>query len=292
MRNRRAAVLVSVAVYAAAFAVAIAAVRLFRPIHPLAVVAVGDVAATCAVFVASVLVDNSSMYDPYWSVAPVVIAGYYLWTAPGAAEARMVLAATLVFAYSLRLTANFYRGWPGLAKEDFRYERFRRRFPRAYWPVSLVGIHLFPTVMVYLGCLPLYAVSRGGGAPFGVVDMVAALVTAGAVLLAFVADEQLRRFRSDPANAGESMRGGLWARSRHPNYLGEIFTWWGLYLFALAAGRQWWWTGAGALAITLMFVYVSTPLMEERALATRAGYLDYVARTPRLLPFRFRLRTK
>ena len=64
--------------------------------------------------------------------------------------------------YALRLTSNFYRDWPGLQKEDFRYVSFRERFGKAYWPVSFLGIHLFPTIMVYLGCLPLYAVTRTG----------------------------------------------------------------------------------------------------------------------------------
>ena len=97
-------------------------------------------------------------------------------------------------------------------------------------------------------------------------DAVATLVTLGAIGLAFVADEQLRSFRRDPADRGRCMRTGLWARSRHPNYLGEIATWWGFWLFALAAGPVWWWTGVGAAAITLMFVFVSVPMMEKRAL--------------------------
>lgn len=82
------------------------------------------------------------------------------------------------------------------------------------------------------------------------------------------------------------MRTGLWAHSRHPNYLGEIMTWWGLWLFALAAGPGWWWTVTGALAITLMFVFVSVPMMEKRALATRQGYRQYRQETPMLLPGR------
>ncbi len=202
----------------------------------------------------------------------------------GELSGRQILVTVLVLLYALRLTSNFYRDWPGLAKEDFRYVDFRRRFGRLYWPVSFLGIHLFPTVMVFLGCLPMYAISRPGVDGLRWLDAVAALVTLGAIGLAFVADEQLRGFRRDPANRGRCIRTGLWARSRHPNYLGEIATWWGFWLFALAAGPVWWWTGAGAAAITLMFVFVSVPMMEKRALATRTGYGEYRARTPMLLP--------
>jgi steroid 5-alpha reductase family enzyme len=286
--SRAAGVVISAATYLVAFAAAVAVVKAVGPLHPLLEVGLGTLTATVVVFAVSVATDNSSVYDPYWSLQPLAIAGYYLWTGRGVGP-RDVLVTVLVFLYALRLTANFYRGWPGLSKEDFRYEEFRRRTGRLHWPVSFFGIHLFPTVMVYLGCLPLYAVAWAPAGPLRWLDALAALVVAGAIALAFVADEQLRGFRRDPRNRGQSIRTGLWARSRHPNYLGEICTWWGLWVFALAAGAGWWWTGVGALAITVMFVVVSVPMMEKRALASRAGYADYRRSTPMLLP-RLRLR--
>ena len=285
MRTSRAAgVAISAAAYVAALAVAVLVVRATGVAAPLAQLALGTLTATAVIFVVSVAFDNSSMYDPYWSLQPLAIAGYYVWAGWGDLSGRQILVTVLVLLYALRLTSNFYRDWPGLAKEDFRYANFRRRFGRLYWPVSFLGIHLFPTVMVFIGCLPMYAIASRGADGLGWLDAVATLVTIGAIALAFLADEQLRGFRDNPANRGWCMRTGLWARSRHPNYLGEITTWWGLWLFALSAGPVWWWTGVGAAAITLMFVFVSVPMMETRALATRAGYEDYRRQTPMLLP--------
>jgi steroid 5-alpha reductase family enzyme len=199
-------------------------------------------------------------------------------------DARQIIVTVLVFLYASRLTSNFYRDWPGLQKEDFRYVLFRERFGKAYWPVSFLGIHLFPTIMVYVGCLPLYALTRPGAAGLGWLDGAGMAVTLGAIVLALVADEQLRRFRRDPRNRGRIMQSGLWARSRHPNYLGEVITWWGLWMFALAADAKWWWTMVGAAAITVMFVFVRIPIMERRVLATRADYEEYREQTPMLLP--------
>jgi len=277
-------VMISAAVYVVALVVAVVVVRAAALDHPLADLGLGTLVATVVVFAVSVAVDNSSIYDPYWSVQPLAIAGYYLWTGWSRVDARGVLVTVLLALYALRLTSNFYRDWPGLSKEDFRYRSFRQRFGRAYWPVSFVGIHLFPTIMVYLGCLPLYAIHRLGTNGINWLDAVGAIVLLGAIGLAYVADEQLRSFRSDPANRGGVITSGLWALSRHPNYLGEIATWWGLWLLGLAAGARWWWTVAGAAAITLMFVFVSIPMMERRLLQTRAGYASYRARTPMLLP--------
>jgi steroid 5-alpha reductase family enzyme len=275
---------ISAATYIVALVVAVLVVRAVGLDHPLAAVGLGTLVATVVVFVVSAVVDNSSIYDPYWSVQPLAIAGYYLWTGWGEVDSRQIVVAILVFLYAVRLTANFYRDWPGLAKEDFRYVSFRKRFGRAYWPVSFLGIHLFPTILVYLGCLPLYALTRPGAAGLGWLDGLGIAVTSGAIVLAYVADEQLRAFRREPSSRDSVIRIGLWALSRHPNYLGEVATWWGLWLFGLAAGLEWWWTVVGAAAINMMFVFVSIPMMEKRLSATRAGYDGYRERTPMLLP--------
>ena len=81
-----------------------------------------------------------------------------------------------------------------------------------------------------------------------------------------VADLQLRRFATDPANRGKTVDVGLWRWSRHPNYLGEITLWWGLWLFGLAAAPNWWWTIIGPLAMVGLFLWISIPLMERRSL--------------------------
>jgi steroid 5-alpha reductase family enzyme len=285
--SRRLGVLISAAAYLVALLAATLVVRAAGLGHPRADLALGTLVATVVVFLVSVAADNSSIYDPYWSVQPLAFAGYYLWTGWGHGAGigmRQVIVVSLVCLYALRLTSNFYRDWPGLGKEDFRYRSFRERFGRFYWPVSFAGIHLFPTVMVYLGCLPLYAVFRPETNGLNWLDWAGVLVVLGAIALAFVADEQLRAFRGLPANQGRVVGGGLWARSRHPNYLGEISTWWGLWLCALAAGGRWWWTMVGATAITVMFVFGSIPMMERRLLRTRAGYAEYREQTGMLAP--------
>jgi steroid 5-alpha reductase family enzyme len=275
---------ISLATYAVALGIAALVVQAVDPGHPLLLLGIGTLTATAVVFVVSVSVSNSSVYDPYWSLQPLAIALYYLGAGWGGLSARQVVVTVLVFLYSIRLTSNFYRDWPGLSKEDFRYQAFRVRTGRAYWPVSFVGIHLVPTIIVYLGCLPLYAVSRPGGAGLNWLDVAGIVVSVGAITLAFVADEQLRVFRRDPTTRGRCIESGLWVYSRHPNYLGEIATWWGLWLFALAAGLRWWWTVIGAVSVTLLFVFLSVPMMERRALATREGYRAYRERTPMLVP--------
>jgi steroid 5-alpha reductase family enzyme len=272
--------------YAIALAAAIVAGQLSPAESPLWIAAWGDGVATLVIFAFSVGFRNSSFYDPYWSLAPIAIAVYWIASAEsiGVDPTRQAAVLVLVSWWGIRLTWNWARGWGGLAHEDWRYVRLREQSGSAYWLVSLVGIHGMPTLLVFLGLLPLYAALSVGVRPWGLLDALAVLFTGAAILLEQTADRQLLRFRQGDPDPRAILASGLWARSRHPNYLGEIGFWWGLYLFGLAARPGWWWTGIGALAITVMFRIVSLPLIETRMLGRRDGYAEHQKRVPLLLP--------
>ena len=284
-----ASTLYCIAAYALAIVVAVAVGYSLGDAHPLAIVAGADIAATIVVFAFSVAFSNSSFYDPYWSVGPIVIA-VYLTATPVAMDVsliRQVLVVSLVTLWGVRLTYNWHRSWSGLEHEDWRYRDFRDKTGRAYWLVSFAGIHMFPTLIVFLGCVALYPALSTGTRPIGLLDCAAALLTAGAIWIEATADRQLHHFKQGEKQPGDTLETGLWAWCRHPNYLGEILFWWGLWLFALAADPDYWWTGVGALAITIMFRAVSLPLIDEHMKRNRPEHAAYIERTSAILP-RFR----
>jgi steroid 5-alpha reductase family enzyme len=269
--------------YLAALVVALVAGIAGAGRHPIEVALEADLAATLAIFGFSLGFRNSSFYDPYWSVAPLAIALYWAWAGGTAAVAeRQLLVVVLVALWGARLTANWARGWTGIAHEDWRYVDLRAQTGRLYWGASLVGLHLAPTLVVFLGCLPLWPALASGTRPLGALDVAAAAVTLGGVALELSADEQLRRFRRT-APRGAILESGLWAWSRHPNYLGEILFWLGLALFSLAAAGFVWWAWLGVAAIVAMFRFASLPMMEARMLARRPGYAERQARVPLVL---------
>jgi steroid 5-alpha reductase family enzyme len=253
--------------------------------HPLAVTLGADLVATVVVFAASLIVGNASLYDPYWSVAPpVIVAAWVLWRDD--ITARQVVVLALVLIWAVRLTANWVRSWRGLGHEDWRYVQMREQRPSwlPWWLMNLAGIQLMPTLVVFTGLLAVWPAVTVTDRPLGGLDALAALVTAGAVLLEAAADRQMHRFAADPANRGRVIDRGLWRHSRHPNYVGEIGFWWGLWLFGLAAAPSWWWTVAGPIVMVLLFTLVSVPLMDRRSLARRPAYAEHMRRVPALLP--------
>jgi steroid 5-alpha reductase family enzyme len=137
--------------------------------------------------------------------------------------------------------------------------------------------------MVYLGCLPMFVIF-GEPIIYPSLAVSGSIVLFASILLAYIADRQLRYYRLNTKNDGKTINTGLWRRSRHPNYLGEILTWWGLYIIALSCGLEYWWTGIGALTITVMFRFISIPMIEKYSIKRRWDYENYQKQVPMILP--------
>ena len=258
----------------------------WAPFEPPWAMVAGLFASVAVTFAAALHTGNGSVFDPWWSVLPPFAALWFTGLSDHSeVTARQLAVHAVVWFWAVRLTANWVRGWPGLGHEDWRYVDLVERLPLPAWLVRLVPVMLIPAAFVAAGCLPLYPALSLGSAGFGALDVLALGIGLVATSLELVADEQMRVFaaRKQP---GDVMEEGLWAWSRHPNYLGEILFWLSLWVFALAAAPDWWWTGVGVLAIIALFVLGSIPLLDGRSRERRPGFADYAARTPALIPRR------
>ena len=246
-----------------------------------------DIAATVAIFVFSRLYKNSSFYDAYWSVIPPLIALYWAMTAAaqGIDMTRAWLVVILVWLWGIRLTANWATFWPGLEHEDWRYEPIKTNAGKWNALADFSAIHLFPTVIVFAACIPIYAAVAMDAHPLNWLDYLAATVTLLAIFIELVSDIQLHRFLTH-RKPGEIMKTGLWALSRHPNYFGEWLFWAGLALFGLAAvPSAWWWVLPGAIAMLVMFLLASIPMIDKRSLARRPEYATHMQQVSGFMPW-------
>ncbi|MGC4121086.1 MAG: DUF1295 domain-containing protein [Myxococcales bacterium] len=274
-----------VGAYLFALGVAIIVAQALPNLSPLYTLAVADVAATVVVFVFSVAFNNSSFYDPYWSVAPLFMAPYLVARSEAGWTARAALATALIFFWGLRLTINWLTGWEGLQHEDWRYVDIAKKAGKFKWPASFGAIHLLPTCMVFMGFFGPYVALTTPRTGFNWIDIVAAVVTLGATFIEMISDLQLHSW-SKTKKPGEIMNQGLWRYSRHPNYFGEISFWWGLWLFGVAADpSQALWTLIGPGAMTCLFVFASVPMLDKRSVERRPGYAEHIKRTSALIPW-------
>ncbi|MEM7137036.1 MAG: DUF1295 domain-containing protein [Myxococcota bacterium] len=272
--------------YLAAFAVAWVTVLLVPDDWSvLWTVFAADVAATLVIFGFSRGLRCSSMYDAYWSVAPIIIVFYWVFHAePGIHPIRAGAVLFCVTWWGVRLTYNWCRSWPGLHHTDWRYEETRAKAPKIWFLSDLFGIHMFPTVEVFFALSGAWVALVVGTRPLNWLDVVALVVTAGAITIETIADQQLVAF-AKTKKPGEIIKTGLWKYSRHPNYFGELMFWWGLYLFGLAADPSYLWTVAGPIAMTIMFFGVSIPWMDRRSCERRPEYAEHMKRVNGLVPW-------
>ena len=239
---------------------------------------IADVAATIFVFVFSVIFKNASVYDPYWSVQPIVIIAGYALTS-NITPATLLLIISIVY-WGIRLTGNWAYVFGGLNHQDWRYTKFENETGRLYPFINFTGIHMVPTLIVYLTTLPaVFVIRQELRANIG--SFIGMAVCVGAATLQLVADTQMQKYRKSGQHG--LIRTGLWKYARHPNYLGEILMWWGIAIQAVSVMPSHWWLVAGAVANTILFFSVSIPLADKRQSA-KPGYAEYKASTRMLLP--------
>ena len=93
-------------------------------------------------------------------------------------------------------------------------------------------------------------------------------------LIEVVSDTQKSKFNKK--NKGAFIDVGLWKYIRHPNYLGEILFWFGLFGFSLSQSLDNFWLIICPLSMFAMFIFASIPMMDNRSLERRQDYEEYM----------------
>ena len=243
-------------------------------------ITIWHVYATIFIYIGSVILKNSSLYDPFWSVAPVPIVIYLALNSENSLLLKLLVTLPIIF-WAARLTRNWLISWRGFEHEDFRYidlkntNKFQAEFNNFF------GIHLFPTFIVNICLYPLIYIFTYD-VEVTISLYFASIFTFLAVVLETVADEQMRGFRQNPENKGKTMKYKLWKYSRHPNYLGEIGFWFGIFFISMSSEFAPFWLIICPLAMLALFVFASCPMMDERSLKNRSDYKEYMEKTSQL----------
>jgi len=242
-----------------------------------------DVAMTVLIWVFGLIRRNSSVYDPYWSVVPpLILLGWMvdsvaIWTTP------TVLLFLGVAFWAVRLTSNWALGWTDFSDQDWRYTMIREKHPRL-WPLSnFFGIMLMPTTIVFIQLIGSYELIALQ-AEANVWSWIGFAMIIGAALIQYVADGQMRRFKETHKGSKKCIEEGLWKWSRHPNYFGEVTVWWGVYVMYVGVTGRLDLIILPPILMTLLFLFISIPMMENKILRTRPEYADYQERVSMIVP--------
>ena len=244
--------------------------------------ALGAFAIQWLAFIPARLFQTERFYDLTGSITyiAVTLAAISAATAPSGAQ---WLIAIMIFIWAGRLGSFLFRRIHA-AGGDQRFDHIKVSSSRFFVAWTLQGAWVVMT-----SCAALTAILSAERTAVGVIYVMGAVMWVAGFVIEVMADQQKSRFRADPANAGRFINVGLWARSRHPNYFGEILLWAGIAVMAIPylSGTQW------VVMLSPLFVYALLTRISGIPTLVRRGqelwgddpaYQTYVANTPRLLP--------
>ncbi len=232
-------------------------------------------------FIPAYLLQTEKFYDLTGSITYISVSILALALSP-VVDGRSILLVILVVIWAARLGSFLFRRVHKAGK-DGRFDEIKPSFFRFLNAWTLQGLWVAFTLAAALA-----AITTSTRKEIGWFALVGFLVWLFGFAFEVIADTQKSRFRADPQNEGEFIRTGLWARSRHPNYFGEILLWIGVAIIALPVLSGWQWiTLISPIFVTILLTRISgVPMLERRADEKWGGQEDYEAykeRTPVLI---------
>lgn len=237
------------------------------------------------VFIPSYRFQTEKFFDLTGSLTYLTVVGVSLWASrqSAALDGRSLLLAALVAVWAIRLGSFLFSRIHRAGKDD-RFDDLKPSFVRFLNVWTMQGLWVtFTAAAALVAITSTYRKDLDG---FALVGTLLWLFGFG---FEAVADAQKSRFNSDPGNRGRFIATGLWSRSRHPNYFGEIVLWIGVAVIALPVLHGW----QRIALISPVFVAIlltrisGIPLLARKAEAKWGGQADYQAykeRTPLLIP--------
>ena len=234
-------------------------------------------------FIPSYLYQTEHYFDLSGSATYIAIATIALvFGALG--DPRSILLAALIIVWATRLGGFLF----SRVRKKGSDSRFKDILPN--FRVNLLTWTLQAIWVSVTASCALVAITSANKVPIDGWAILGLILWCAGFTIEVLADRQKQVFRSKPENARRFITTGLWAWSRHPNYLGEIMLWTGIAIMALPVLVGW----QFATLMSPFFVYylltrVSGIEMQERqndkTWGADAEYWKYKDSTPALWPF-------
>jgi len=230
----------------------------------------------------SILLKNNGIADIAWGLGFCVIA-VYGWISSGHQFPGGTLVLIMVVFWGLRLGGYIF--WRSIGKsEDWRYKKWREEWEWFYLR-SYLQVWLLQGLLTIVVSLPVINIMYSSQPPIQLswIEYTGAVIWIIGFLWEAISDYQLYVFKRNPENKGKIMTTGLWSYSRHPNYFGEIFLWFGIFIFSIPY-RNNLLSLVGFLMITYLITKVSGVTMLESKYKDNPEYQEYKKKTWALIP--------
>ncbi len=230
-------------------------------------------------FVVARISDRLDVVDTAWGLGFVYVA-WLAWILEGSPGGVPLLIVIFVSIWGGRLAIHILTR--NLNKpEDHRYVVYREKWQPNFWAKAYVRIFVLQAVLLWAICSTAVAGITADAPSFKPLLVAGFVLWGVGIICEAVADYQLRVFVKTK-KPGQIMQTGIWRYSRHPNYFGELASWWGAALVALSFGQ--WWAVIGAGVITLLITKISGIPLLEKHYADNKDFQEYKKHTSILIP--------
>ncbi len=232
--------------------------------------------------------NNGGWTDVFWTYgtgATCALAALVPFGGHPAPTWRQLLVAVLVAIWSLRL-GTYVAVRVAKGPEDARYAALRKDWGGRF-QLNMFGLLIVQAPATALLSVSVLLAARNPLADVRWLDVLGAAILAGSILGEGLADQQMKAFKADASNKGKVCDAGLWAWSRHPNYLFEFVGWLAYPVIAVQLTHPWTWLsllGPAAMFTILRFATGVPPLEEAMVRSKGDAYRDYQARVSAFLP--------
>lgn len=227
---------------------------------------------------------NAAIVDPGWAGGLATLAVLYAASGHGY-PVRAWLMASMASVWGLRLALYLVLTRVIGHPEEGRYQELRRQW-KTNIPLKFLAFFEFQALLCVLLSGPFLFVAINPAPALSPLEYAGVGLWLIAICGEIAADNELRRFKANPANRGKLCNIGLWNYSRHPNYFFESLIWFAWALFALAS--PWGWIGLLSPALILYFLLKVTgiPATEAQALRSKGDlYRRYQQSTSMFIPW-------
>ena len=234
-------------------------------------------------FIPAYLLKTEKFFDLTGSLTYISIMVYVVYTKNNLQEQMgSIILASLVILWAVRLGSFLFLRIKK-AGEDKRFREIKTSFARFFllWTISGMWVS-------FCSMCALTAIASNDGVILNNIFYIGLVTFIIGLSIEIIADSQKTKFRKDPKNKDKFINEGLWAKSRHPNYVGEITLWAGVAIMSFSSLEGWQYVSLISPIFTyLLLVYVSgVPQLTasgQKKWGHLESYQDYIKNTPTLI---------
>ena len=236
-------------------------------------------------FIPSFILKTEKLYDLIGSTTYVIVTSIAYVSVDNKTTTDTLLFLFIII-WATRLGTYLFRRIQR-DSEDVRFEKAKRNF---FWFLQYwMGQALWVSIT---SCAAVIAILKPESSTLNIYSYIGIIIWIFGFSIEVISDLQKNKFKKSQNTNETFISTGLWSKSRHPNYFGEITLWSGIYIISLSS-----FSGIDYLSIiSPIFVFILLTRMSGINMLEKIAddrykhldeYLEYKENTPKLIPYKF-----